>query len=71
MVEFANSALDAVELAEVELAALVVRGKEGVEEADLASAELDTVAGVVLLWLAGAAAEELGVSVAVTGQMVV
>ena len=56
---------------EGELTALVVREAEGLEEMDLASAELDTVAGVALFWLAGLATEELETWVSVTGQMVV
>lgn len=60
-----------VEYGDGELTALVVRGAEELEGAVLASAELDTGAGVVLLWLAGAATEELALWVSVTGQMVV
>ena len=46
-------------------------GAEELEEADCAAAKLDKLAGVVLLWVAGAAVEELGLCVSVTGQMVV
>ena len=69
MVELVDSELEV--LREGELTALVVREAEGLEEVDLASAELDTVAGIVLFWLAGAATEELETWVSVTGQMVV